>query len=504
MVAKSVIFLAAALQIAGQEYAGSPACTPCHAEIAARYATSGMGRSLAPVRSLPEARVDAPALGRSFEVIHKDGRMTQRESGPEFASEHELAYAIGSGFNGVSFAVKRGDHLLQAPLSWYTRTRTWELSPGYEHADYGFNRPLAAACLACHSGRPRPVALSNGRYLSPPFEEMAIGCENCHGPGKRHAASAKRADIVNPARLPRARAEEICMNCHQGGDARVLMPGKQETDFRPGQRLSDVVAIFQHARTADTDLLQHHEAMRESACFQKSANFTCHTCHNPHAAKSNYDATCASCHKVLSAQHTTARKDCADCHMRKREIGFIAHSALTNHRISRNPPVVRAGGLTQFNDGPAPTALTLLQAYGQALAKFPALASEFQSALASAPAGEPIVLATRGRQALREGRFNEAIPLLRAALDKGYRVAATYEDLADALARTGQLDASVDLIGRGLEAAPFSQTLHKSLALRHIQRKDYPAARAALEKYVALFPEDDFIRRLLKQVSATP
>lgn len=504
MVAKSVIFLVTALAVAAQQYAGSATCARCHAEIAGRYAKSGMGRSMAPARLLPEAKVDAPRLRRSFEVLRKDGKLAQRETGPGFTTEHELAYAIGSGANGVSFAVRRGDHLFQAPLSWYSRTQSWELSPGYEHADYGFNRPLAAACLACHAARPRPVALSSGRYFSPPFDELAIGCENCHGPGSRHAASTRRADIVNPARLPRARAEEICMNCHQGGDARVLMLGKQETDFRPGQRLSDVVAIFQAGPQGETDLLQHHEAMRQSACFQKSQNLSCHTCHNPHASKTDHNETCASCHKTLSQSHTKTRQDCVTCHMPKREIGFIAHSALTNHRISRASPPAQEAGLRQVNEGPPPTPLTLLQAYGQALAKFPALAGAFQSALAAAPEGEPIVLATRGRQALREGRFDQAIPLLRAALKKGYTVAATYEDLADALGRAGQWEASIEIIGQGLAAAPFSQTLHKSLALRHIQRKDYPAARAALEKYVELFPEDDFVRRLLLQVSSAP
>jgi len=54
----------------------------------------------------------------------------------------------------------------------------WDLSPGYEFADYGFNRPMAAGCVVCHSGRPRLARDRNGVYLDPPFQEMAIGCEN--------------------------------------------------------------------------------------------------------------------------------------------------------------------------------------------------------------------------------------------------------------------------------------------------------------------------------------
>lgn len=503
MVARTVTILVAAA-LSAQEFAGSRACAPCHAAIAARYAKSGMGRSLSRAGALPEAKVEAPALKRTFEVFLRGGKLWQRESGPEFHNEHELLYAIGSATHGVSFAVKRGDHLFQAPLSWYSRTKSWELSPGYEHADYAFNRPIAAGCIACHAARPRPVALSSGRFADPPFDEMAIGCENCHGPGRKHALSARASDIVNPARLPRARAEEICMNCHQGGDARVLMPGKVETDVRPGRRLSDVVAIFQAPRSPETDLLQHHEAMRESTCFQKSRTLSCHTCHNPHAAKTDHNATCAGCHKTLAAAHPKPANDCVGCHMPKREVGFIAHSALTNHRISKRPPAPAEGGLRQFNEGPAPAALTLLQAYGQAMAKMPELGAKFEEALRAAPPEDPLVLATRGRQALRAGQPAEAIGLLRAALLKGYRVAATYEDLGDALGRTGQWDESLAVLKQGLEAAPFSQTLHKSIALRHIQKKDYAAAKAALEKYMELFPEDDFIRRLLKQVSGTP
>lgn len=502
MVARAVAILAVAAF--GQDYAGSRACTPCHSAIAARYAKSGMARSLSTaVPPLPDATIHSAALKRTFEVFTRAGRIWQRESGDGFKNEHELAFAIGSGANGISFAVRRGDHLFQAPLSWYSRTKSWDLSPGYEHADYAFNRPVAAGCIACHSARPRTVPLSSGRFLNPPFDEEAIGCETCHGPGKKHAATASRASIVNPARLPAERAEEICMRCHQGGDARVLMPGKSETDFRPGERLGDTLAIFQGPREADTDLLQHHEAMRASTCFQKSGTMTCHTCHNPHAAVQNPNANCLSCHTRLAAGHRNGNRDCVGCHMPKREIGVIAHSALTNHRISTRPFVERRTGLTLFNEAPPPSPAMLFQAYGQAMEKRPEYAALFRDYLAKA-GEEPVAFATRGRAALRAARPAEALPLLKSAIDQGYRTAATFEDLADALAKLGRVEESLAVLQEGLRSAPFSQTMRKALALRHIQRKDYRAARETLETYVNLFPEDDFIRGLLRQVSGTP
>ncbi len=88
-----------------------------------------------------------------------------------------------------------------------------------------------------------------GEFLDPPFREIAIGCESCHGPGELHVKTSgkKSGTIVNPAKLPARLAENICINCHQTGDTRVLQPGKTYQDFRPGQWLIDTVAILQSA-----------------------------------------------------------------------------------------------------------------------------------------------------------------------------------------------------------------------------------------------------------------
>jgi tetratricopeptide (TPR) repeat protein len=72
-----------------------------------------------------------------------------------------------------------------------------------------------------------------------------------------------------------------------------------------------------------------------------------------------------------------------------------------------------------------------------------------------------------------------------------------YEDLAEALLRAGREAEAVSPLEQGIEAAPYTPVLHKSLALRYINLRRYSAARKTLEHYVELFPEDDFVRGLL-------
>src|SRR5581483_8463388 len=241
------------LQAQDSQYVGSKVCFACHSDIYRSFLKTGMGRSMRLASDLtngavPEsASVRAPDGQRVFEVAHDQAgwRQIETEAGV-FRNEQKLAYVVGSGANGLTFLVRRGNYLLQAPLSFYSQTGKWDLSPGFEAADLGFNRPIAAQCISCHSGRPRPVTNHIGEFLDPPFQELAIGCESCHGPGESHVRTSgkKAGTIVNPEKLPARLAENICINCHQTGDTRVLQPGKTYQDFRPGQWLINTLAIF--------------------------------------------------------------------------------------------------------------------------------------------------------------------------------------------------------------------------------------------------------------------
>lgn len=537
-----LLTVAAASADETRDYVGSLACAKCHKNVYDAYVKTAMGRSLVHAGSrqimatVPSsAAVRTAALDREFLVSAQNGRLYQterrvREGTEVFSTTHALEYAVGSGVNGITFLVRRGAYLFQAPLSYYSRTRSWELSPGYETVDQGFSRPVADACLACHAGRIRPVAGRTGMYESPPFDELAIGCENCHGPGAVHASNAGRSAIVNPRRLPARLAEDICARCHQTGDTRVLKPRRTYNDFRPGEPLSNTLAIFRVTGkpSGDEDLLEHHSAMQMSRCFEASAGrLGCLTCHNPHemptpkSALSFYRQKCFTCHNdsscVLSRKERAAN-DCIQCHMPRRPAAGIAHSALTNHRIVRVPGqpaperTLEAAtgdlpGLTYWNrpagnTEPLPVLVRLI-AYGELMDRFAHLRQHYLRTLDEASAAmpdDPVVLAALGRKALAEMSV-QTTGILTRAIEAGSAAPTTFLDLGESLSREGKLDESIAVLRRGINIHPFAAAIRKSLILRLIAKKDYDGARSAMTEYLSVFPEDSFVRGLLDKVS---
>jgi len=180
------------------EYVGSSACADCHQEIYRDYSRTGMGRSTSLItpeflKSWPtSASLSDKNTGLHFDVYVRDAHMFQSEyqldpNGKEiFRDTRELQWIIGAGQNGFGGLVRDGEYLFQAPLSFYSKAGRWELSPGYELANAGFTRPILPGCISCHSGRPNALPEGNGHFATPFFSELAIGCENCHGPGLAH------------------------------------------------------------------------------------------------------------------------------------------------------------------------------------------------------------------------------------------------------------------------------------------------------------------------------
>ncbi len=73
----------------------------------------------------------------------------------------------------------------------------------------------------------------------------------------------------------------------------------------------------------------------------------------------------------------------------------------------------------------------------------------------------------------------------------------TYADLADALAHLGQTEDALPLIEKAIDLEPFNPVTRKMLVVRLIETKQYAKAHEALEHYLEIFPQDDFMRQML-------
>jgi predicted CXXCH cytochrome family protein len=532
-------FLIAGWALSAQ-YVGSKACYGCHSAIYRSFTQTDMGRSMSLANEwktdvLPaEATLGQPGTSLTFAISHIESGWVESESEPGvFSVDHPLAYSVGSGANGLTFLIRRGNYLFQAPLSYYSRTHKWDFSPGYEQADLGFSRVVPEECINCHSGRAAPVPNRPGAYAEAPFPELSIGCENCHGPGDAHVKSLgkKSGTIVNPAKLTPRLAENICMNCHQGGDTRVLQAGKSYLNFRPGQWLFDTTAVIkQPARTEqqqETDLLEHYSAMQASKCFRVSnGKLSCLTCHDPHvqprkAEVSGYfRAKCLTCHtdqscrlplEVRAAQ--SPPNDCAACHMPKRSVQQISHSALTNHRIPARvdeptSPIAQSetDGLVVVNSPPGRAAklskVMLLRAYGELglqNADYQRRYADLLDELSKTQPQDTFVQGALGHKAFTEDRNEEAVAHLTLALPLDS--AAVYLELGQALAKLGRRQESIGYLKKGVEMAPYNAVLQKTLILQYINLKSYSEATVLIKQYVATFPEDSFMRNILTRVS---
>lgn len=535
-------------------YVGSRACASCHRDIYSEYIQTDMGRSMSEVTPALLQQLHIPAkfydhnLDRHYETYARDGKLYQSEfalgpSGKEkFRDTHQIQWLVGSGANSIGGIIRRDDYLFEAPLTLYTKPMTWASSPGYEFADYSFSRPILEGCIFCHSGRANPVPGTNGRYGAVAFTELAIGCENCHGPGAAHidsmksgrSVSEKNSTIVNPARLSPALANNICMQCHEFADDRVLQPGKSYPDIRAGVPLDNFLAILMvppdPQSPPQSDHLQHYYSMTLSKCYRASGGrLRCITCHDPHVqptseqAPAFYNKRCLTCHTEQSCRLSQAARaqgsppdNCIGCHMPKRDVKFIAHTSLTSHRIVRRPDepfpdemfqqtTAELPNLIHLNPAPgkeaaSPSLPTLLQAYSELAAYKPEYVASYFKLMDQLQQTDPnnvIVLAALGSKDLKDGKLPEAVDHLERSLALDPKQAAVRGLLSDALEKLGRGDEALAEQQKAVAQDPYNPSLQRSLILLLIHRKQCADAQAAMSHYLKIFPQDDVMQKML-------
>ena len=542
-------------------YAGSKTCAECHRAIYDAFSRTDMGRSMSTVTPLILSELPNSAAffnaqqNRHFSVSVREGQLYQSEwetdsSGKDvFRETQRVEWLIGAGANGIGVLVRRGDQVFEAPLTYYAKLRAWALSPGYEDADRGFSRPIDASCIVCHSGRPNPVGGTAGQFREPPFEELAIGCENCHGPGEAHvremqegtsAEDSANPSIVNPGKLSPWLADNVCMSCHQTGDARVLQPGKNFQDFRPGQPLDRTITLLMAPPTRESpprsDLVQQYFSMILSKCYRSSGGkLSCISCHDPHVQPSHekapayYRGKCLICHTdtsctapLASRQQTSPPDDCVGCHMPKRDVTEISHASLTNHRIIATrdepfpdvtfqlttpslPDLVHLNAIPNEGDD-APSPLTLLQAYGQLATEHREYLPRYFDVAKQLETSEPNntevleALAASSLQEKTPDGNRRATEYLNRAIEGGSTKAWDFEESGALLLRARKFSEAEACLRKGIQRAPYDAKLYSLLAEGYVAMNRPREAAATLTQALQLFPQMDLLRAFLNQV----
>ncbi len=342
------------LAIAQPPAASNLACARCHPSETAGYALTPMAHALGGVTAEPPGDFTHAISKTRFSVrvtgSKTDWTMTQRLERDRISGSYVPAYAVGSGTHAVAYLIELSGHLFQSPICFYAG-RGWDMAPGYEqNPEPDFLRPVTPDCLFCHSGQARPVEGSLNRYEDPPFEAEGITCARCHGPADAHLRSPVPGSIVNPAKLPVRARDSVCEQCHLSGEARLANPGRQLSDFQPGQNLEDVFSVYVFASSLDPSrpaalkVISQAQQLALSTCARRSnGKLWCGTCHDPHQQPGDpkvwFRSRCLSCHgEALLRTHPKPNDDCVGCHMPQRPVSDGGHTVFTDHRIARRPP----------------------------------------------------------------------------------------------------------------------------------------------------------------------
>ena len=348
--------------IRGESYTGPATCIKCHQEINPSFAHNAHGLTSKPVHDQELLKVFAPDAnlfnfdahqkvviekrkGSVFQVAYVDGKEVRAE---------KFDMVFGSGEKAYTYAYWKGKKLYELPLSYFSESRNWAISPGFTKQTFYYDRPIGSRCLECHASYVDiKVTQTSGITTDEEMERgtllYGIDCERCHGPGRQHAVfhlenpKEKTAKFITIYKtLTRKQKMDACGVCHSGN---ALVAQKSVFAFTPGDNLDDYYAQdFVGFGGGNPDVHGNQTNMlMGSNCYRKSESMTCQSCHNTHEnSKGNlkiYSQRCINCHQNTTHNKATLAKgslstNCIDCHMPKESSKLITFQQAGKDHLS--------------------------------------------------------------------------------------------------------------------------------------------------------------------------
>ncbi|HTZ48769.1 MAG TPA: tetratricopeptide repeat protein [Verrucomicrobiae bacterium] len=512
-------------------YVGNEACAKCHAKIYESYLQTAMAHSSGPADENPLiGEFTHKPSGVHFAVYREAGKIWlsfDRPGDPLLHDKREFLYFIGEGRRGRTYLFSVDGFVFESPVNWYADRHMWDMAPAYGDAkEIPLNLPATTSCLHCHvSGVRAPLDGSENHYPSPIFFYSGIICERCHGPGAAHVTGGP---IVNPAKLPAKRRDQVCMQCHLEGNAAIERAGKHIYDYKPGDDLSEYVRYFVLTGNVLVGLraTSQFEALAQSICKEKSGDaMTCTSCHDPHRAVAPenrvafYRAKCLACHgAAFGVKHHPKQEDCTSCHMPASLSSDVAHTQVTDHRIPRRPLAQAVGtgnadqppGLAQFppSDGGEQDLRDLALAWqsivnsGMSMAQ-PQAEQLLRGALQQSP-NDPALLSGLAYAAQLRGDDIQARSLYKKALEQDPSSVDATSNLGVLEAQEGRMTEAIRLWQFAFERAPGKSAIGMNLARVFCEGANYEVARSYVLRVLRFNPDLSSAKKLLGELNANP
>jgi DNA-directed RNA polymerase subunit RPC12/RpoP len=302
-----LVVMSSASTAVAADFAGPSACRACHPAQYARQSESRHAR--APLLTLLSAQPLRERSGVSFEYEPHPRGIAVTVRMEDRSATAVLEWAFGAGGQAYTPVGTAAGRYIEHRISWYTAAQGARRTLG--HPGTPSRDPETALgivqdaktiyrCFDCHA-----TAVGPGPDVGSLIP--GVTCERCHGAAGAHVRTG--APLVRLSGN-RDRIMNLCGSCHR------LPPGSNAAE----PEVRDPLSI----RFAPVGLMA-------SACYRKSKDLSCVTCHDPHQdasqQASTYEPTCASCHQCGAGEAT----NCLHCHMQKNSPA--PYLTFTDHRI---------------------------------------------------------------------------------------------------------------------------------------------------------------------------